>query len=235
MSASPTAYLGRLSANIEPANGTQYTPAAVCVPLPVFLPIGPLSPVETSSHIVVLSGPSGSGKSTIVQRLLVESPVPLQMAVSATTRPSRPGEIHGTHYYFLDRPQFEAKLQAGEFLEWAEVHRSGYLYGTLKSELRRIWGEGKWPLLEVDVEGAQSIMRLYPEALSIFLTASSMQEFENRLRSRGTETEEVIRRRLQTAERELRLADSYRYRVVNDDLNRAVREICDLLAVRAAT
>lgn len=157
------------------------------------------------------------------------------MAVSATTRPSRPGEIDGVHYYFLDRPQFEAKLAAGEFLEWAEVHRSGYLYGTLKSELQRIWDSGKWPLLEVDVEGAQSIMRLYPDALSIFLTASSMQEFENRLRSRGTETEEVIRRRLQTAQRELTLADSYRYRVVNDDLSRAVREICDLLAVRAAS
>ena len=191
--------------------------------------------MDKPSHIVVLSGPSGSGKSTIVQRLLAESPVPLQMAVSATTRPSRPGEIDGVHYYFLDRPQFEAKLAAGEFLEWAEVHRSGYLYGTLKSELQRIWDSGKWPLLEVDVEGAQSIMRLYPDALSIFLTASSMQEFENRLRSRGTETEEVIRRRLQTAQRELTLADSYRYRVVNDDLSRAVREICDLLAVRAAS
>lgn len=191
--------------------------------------------MQHTSHVVVLSGPSGSGKSTVVQRLLAESPVPLQMAVSATTRPSRPGEIHGVHYYFLDRPQFEDKLAREEFLEWAEVHKSGYLYGTLRSELQRIWDGGKWPLLEVDVEGAQSIMRLYSDALSIFLTAASMEEFERRLRSRGTETDEVIRRRLQTAESELKLADSYRYRVVNDDLDRAVREICDLLATRAAS
>lgn len=156
------------------------------------------------------------------------------MSVSATTRPPRPQEIDGIHYHFLTREQFEKRLAIGEFLEWAEVHKSGYLYGTLKSELIRIWTDGKWALVEVDVEGARSIMREYPEAVSIFLTASSMAEFENRLRARGTETEGVIQRRLQTAAEELRLADSYRHRVVNDDLDRAVREICDLLGACAA-
>jgi guanylate kinase len=190
--------------------------------------------VEQPNHLVVLSGPSGSGKTTIIQRLMGQSPVPLQMSVSATTRPPRPGETDGVHYYFLDRPEFERRLAAGEFLEWAEVHKSGYLYGTLKSELNRIWDGGNWALLEVDVEGAGSVMRLYPDALTIFLTASSMAEFERRLRGRGTEQEAVIQRRLQTAEQELRLADSYRHRVVNDDLDKAVREICSLLAARAA-
>lgn len=151
------------------------------------------------------------------------------MSVSATTRPPRPQEIDGIHYHFLTREQFEKRLANGEFLEWAEVHKSGYLYGTLKSELTRIWTDGKWALVEVDVEGARSIMREYPAAISIFLTASSMAEFERRLRARGTETDAVIERRLQTAAEELKLADSYRHRVVNDDLDRAVREICDLL------
>lgn len=191
--------------------------------------------METSRHLVVLSGPSGSGKSTIIQRLLVESPVPLRMSVSATTRPPRPRESDGIHYHFLTRDDFESRRSGGQFLEWAEVHKSGYLYGTLKSELNRIWEQGKWALVEVDVEGAQSIMREYPDALTIFLTASSMEEFERRLRARGTESDEVIRRRLQTAAHELRLADSYRHRVTNDDLDRAVREICDLLAARAAS
>lgn len=156
------------------------------------------------------------------------------MSVSATTRPPRPQEIDGIHYHFLTREQFDKRLANREFLEWAEVHKSGYLYGTLKSELTRIWTDGKWALVEVDVEGARSIMREYPEAVSIFLTASSMAEFESRLRSRGTETEGVIQRRLQTAAEELKLADSYRHRVVNDDLDRAVREICDLLGACAA-
>jgi guanylate kinase len=186
-----------------------------------------------STPIVVLSGPSGSGKTTIVRRLLETSPVKLVMSISATTRARRPGETDGRDYYFLSANEFERRRADGQFLECAEVHRSGYWYGTLFSELERARSLGGWPLLEIDVEGALNVMRAYPDALSIFLTTPADQ-YEQRLRARGTEPEAVIQRRLQTARNELQLADSYRYRVVNDDLDRAVREICGIIAQREA-
>lgn len=185
-------------------------------------------------QVVVLSGPSGSGKTTIVHRLLQESPVPLAMSVSATTRPKRPGEVDGVDYYFLSPEEFERRRAAGEFLECAEVHKSGYWYGTLRSELERIRRSGAWALLEVDVQGALSIMQQYPDALSIFLETPSVDEYERRLRARGTEDEAVIQKRLQTARTELESAVRYRHRVVNDDLDRAVHTICELLAARKA-
>jgi guanylate kinase len=183
--------------------------------------------------VVVLSGPSGSGKTTIVQRLLRESPVPLIMSVSATTRPPRKGEVDGRDYYFLAAEEFERRRRAGEFLECAEVHKSGYWYGTLHSELDRARQAGAWALLEVDVEGALNVMQAYPDAVSLFLTASSEAEYERRLRARGTESDAVIQRRLQTARRELQSAVRYRHRVVNDNLDRAVRDICDIIATEA--
>jgi guanylate kinase len=181
----------------------------------------------------VLSGPSGSGKTTIVKRLLAESPVPLRMSISATTRPTRVGEVDGQDYYFLTRDEFEARRLAGEFLEYAEVHKSGYWYGTLVSEMSRAEAEGKWSLLEVDVQGAMSVMERFPDAITIFLMTPDVQEYERRLRARGTESEAILQRRLQTAIDELKLAGSYRYRVVNDNLDHAVSEICRVLAAEA--
>ncbi|OAI57647.1 guanylate kinase [Planctomyces sp. SCGC AG-212-M04] len=191
------------------------------------------APVPAIHRIVVLSGPSGSGKTTIVKRLLAESPVPLRMSVSATTRPARVGEVHGQDYYFLTREEFECRRQAGEFLEYAEVHKSGYWYGTLVSEMARAGAEGKWSLLEVDVQGAMSVMERFPDAITIFLMTPDVEEYEKRLRARGTESEAILQRRLQTARDELKMADSYRYRVVNDNLDHAVSEICRLLAAEA--
>lgn len=181
----------------------------------------------------MLSGPSGSGKTTIVKRLLAESPVPLRMSVSATTRPPRVREVDGQDYYFLQPEEFEARRLAGEFLEYAEVHKSGYWYGTLVSEMSRAQADGKWSLLEVDVQGAMSVMERFRESITIFLMTPDVQEYERRLRSRGTESEAVIQRRLQTAIDELKLAGSYRYRVVNDNLDHAVSEICRVLAAEA--
>ena len=179
-------------------------------------------------RIAVLSGPSGSGKTTIVERLQSSAPVEIEMAVSATTRPRRENEIDGKHYYFLSSDEFQRRREADDFVECAEVHRSGFWYGTLKSEMTRIQEQGRWVLLEIDVEGALNVMKMYPEGISFFLFTPS-DEFEKRLRSRGTESEEVIERRLRTAQEELKFADQYRYQIVNDNLDRAVQEICDIL------
>jgi guanylate kinase len=183
-------------------------------------------------RIVVLSGPSGSGKSTIVNRLVDLAPVKLTKAISATTRPPRAGEKDGVDYYFLSRDEFERKRQAGEFLEYAEVFGSGYWYGTLKGELERARRAGTWALLEIDVQGAQHVARDYPETVTVFLTAASDRDYEQRLRRRGTETEQDLQNRLAIARKELAAAEFYRHRVVNDDLDRAVREIAKILIAR---
>jgi guanylate kinase len=192
--------------------------------MPVSLPSVPIPDVP----VLVLSGPSGTGKTTVVSRLLVESPVKLVKSVSATTRPPRIGEIHGQDYYFLSADEFEQLRRQGRFLECAEVHKSGFWYGTLISELQRAIDEGAWTLLEIDVEGALSVMQRYPRAVTVFLSTPS-EEYERRLRARGTETEAGIERRLQTARQELTFADRYQYQVVNADLDQAVTEICEIL------
>jgi len=180
-------------------------------------------------RIVVLSGPSGSGKTTLVRELVVRAPVKLIKSVSATTRPPRPGEVNGDDYWFLTDAEFRRRLESGEFIEFAEVFSSGFLYGTLMADLDRAWQQQGWAFLEIDVQGAMKVVQQYPDAVTIFLSTPSPAEFERRLRARGTEIEEVIRRRLATAEEELQQADRYRYVVVNDQLETAVSEICEIL------
>jgi len=182
-----------------------------------------------NERIVVLSGPSGSGKTTLVHLLVKRAPVKLVMSVSATTRPPRPKEENGKDYWFLMDSEFRKRLEENQFIEHAEVFSSGYLYGTLWSELDRAWERDGWAFLEIDVQGAKKVMQQYPNAVTIFLSAPSSAEFERRLRARGTESEEVIQRRLATAEKELQLADRYKYVVVNDQLETAVSEICEIL------
>jgi guanylate kinase len=179
--------------------------------------------------VLVLSGPAGVGKTTVVHRLLDVSPVKLMKCVSATTRPPRSGEVDGSDYYFLSPEEFEQKRQRGDFLECAEVHRAGYWYGTLKSEVERAARAGAWAFLEIDVQGALNVMQAYPAAVTIFLKTPSVDDYEQRLRKRATESEEVIQRRLQTAREELKQADRYRFCVVNDDLDRTVGEITNIL------
>lgn len=184
---------------------------------------------RSGHRVVVLSGPSGSGKTTIVNRLIAESPVKLLKSVSATTRKPRPQEVEGEDYYFLTDADFRDKLQQEQFIEHAEVFSSGFLYGTLKSEVERARESDAWAFLEIDVEGALNVMQQYPNAVTIFLKTPSPEEFERRLRARGTENEATIQKRLAAAARELEFVDRYRHVVVNDVLDSAVTEICEIL------
>lgn len=188
-----------------------------------------MATTDKPTGILVLSGPSGSGKSTVVNLLMQQTPVPLQKCISATTRAARPGEVEGEAYYFLDKDTFHHRREAGEFIETEEVFRSGYWYGTLKSEIERAAEAKVWAFLEIDVQGALRVMDRYPDAVTIFLTTPSPEEYERRLRARGTEDEAKIQRRLQTAEEELKFAGRYRYKVVNETLEKTVAEISEIL------
>ena len=180
-------------------------------------------------QLVIISGPSGAGKSTVLRRLLEQCPVPLRMSVSATTRPRRPGEKDGVDYHFLDADEFQRRRQNGEFLECKEVFGLGYWYGTLRSEVEAGLAAGQYVVLEIDVEGAMSVLEQVPDAITIFLHPGSIQELERRLRARGTEDEVSLARRLEVARRELERADIYQYKVVNDTVQHAVDAICRIL------
>lgn len=187
--------------------------------------------METSApgKLVVISGPSGAGKTTLLKRLYASCPLPLTASVSATTRPPRPGETDGVDYHFLSREDFTRRREAGEFLECFEVYQRGDWYGTLKSEVAPSLAVGKWVVLEIDVQGTLAVLEHYPDALTIFVRPRSVEELERRLRQRGTESEAALERRLDVARRELSFIDRYRYQVVNDDIDRAVQELCEIL------
>lgn len=180
-------------------------------------------------RLVIISGPSGAGKSTVVRELLQQCDVPLTLSVSATTRPPRPGEINGKHYFFLSKDEFQARRLAGEFLECKEVFGRGDWYGTLQSQVAAGLDAGQWVILEIDVEGTLSILDQYPDTLTIFIHSGSLEELERRLRQRNTESEESLQRRLEVARRELTFISRYRHQVINRDVSQAVREICDIL------
>ncbi len=173
--------------------------------------------------IIILTAPSGAGKSSISYHLL-ENNEWLAFSVSAATREKRKGEIDGVHYYFMSPEEFREKVKNNEFLEWEMVYKDNY-YGTLRSEIERIWAEGKTPLLDIDVKGAIHIEQEYPNnTLSIFVQPPSIEVLEDRLRSRGTESEEKIQTRMSKAAYEISLRDSFDKIIVNDDLDRACAE-----------
>lgn len=173
--------------------------------------------------LIILSGPAGSGKSTVLEWLLQPGDLPLRPSVSATTRKARGGERDGVDYHFWPRDRFERAIQEGALLEWAEVH--GNYYGTLRQEVEPFRQQGVGVILIIDVQGAAQVRAKCPDAVSIFLQAPSFEAYEQRLRKRGTETEEGIQRRLATARRELEHLGEYQYVVMNDDLERAVGEL----------
>jgi len=137
--------------------------------------------------------------------------------------------VDGTSYYFLTKDGFLERLENDEFIEYAEVFRSGHFYGTLRSEVQNAAAEGAWAFLEIDVNGALQVMQQFDDAITIFLRTPSDHEFEQRLRNRGTESEEVIQRRIATAREELEYADRYKYQVVNDEVDRAVGQVAAIL------
>ena len=181
------------------------------------------------SHLLIISGPSGVGKGTLLRRVFAESGLPLVMSVSATTRKPRPGEINGKEYHFLSSAEFEAKRFAGEFLECFEVFGTGAWYGTLRKTVEDELAAARWVVLEIDVQGAKKIKEQFPKALSLFIEPKNVDVLRERLRGRGTETEEAMQRRLATAMEELQHADEFEHRIVNDDLDNAVREFIAIL------
>lgn len=179
--------------------------------------------------LVIISGPSGAGKSTVLKRVLAECPQPLELSISATTRRARPGETDGVDYHFLSHDDFARRRENDEFLEWKEVFKRGDYYGTLQSTVTAGLKAGKWVVLEIDVEGAMMVLESHPDAITIFLHPGSDEELERRLRYRATETEDSIQRRLEVARREMNCKDKYEYEVVNDTVDQAVRDICQIL------
>jgi len=186
-------------------------------------------PNAPPGRLVVVSGPSGAGKTTVMKRVFERCGLPLVQSVSATTRPPRPGEHNGVDYHFLRLEEFAELKRRGEFLECFEVFGRGHWYGTLRSEVTTGLAEGKWVVLEIDVQGALAVAAEYPDAITIFIRPQSPEELERRLRNRATETEEALRRRLEHARWEWDQASHYRYVVINDQLDRAVEEICQIL------
>jgi guanylate kinase len=181
--------------------------------------------------IVVISGPSGVGK-TVICRGLIDADPSLVLSVSATTRAPRADEIDGVNYAFWDRDRFREAVDKGYFLEWAEVH--GELYGTPREAVEAELARGRSPLLDVDVQGGRSVKRIVPEAVLILLAPPSLEALESRLRGRGTDSDAVIRRRLEAARMELDQWGAYDYVVVNDRLDEALARIRGILGAERA-
>ena len=177
-----------------------------------------------TTPILVITGPSGVGKGTLIKGLLERVPG-LELAVSATTRRPREGEVNGVDYHFLTEADFDRRVAAGEFVEHAEY--AGNRYGTLKSELSR---PARGIVLEIDVQGARQVREALPDAVLIFIEPPSFEDLERRLAGRASDQPEQIERRLAAARAELAAAGEFDHRIVNDDLQRALQELSELAA-----
>jgi len=182
--------------------------------------------------LIIVSGPSGSGKSTLINGVVQRYPDRLRLAVSATTRKERSGEEHGKHYYFVMVDEFEKGLAEGRFLEHAKVHGANY-YGTPRAEVEDSWKRGLGVFLDIDVQGAERVRKVYPDHLSVFVKLSAFWMYGKRLEERG-EGYKSIARRLDTAADELARIEEYQHQIVNDDgkLERATGELEGLIRKR---
>lgn len=180
--------------------------------------------------LIVFSAPSGSGKTTIVRYLLAQEELRLDFSISATSREPRGNEIDGKDYYFLNLHDFKQKIKNDEFLEWEEVYRDNF-YGTLRSEIDRIWALGKNVIFDIDVVGGLDIKQIYPEkTLAVFVKPPSIEELKIRLKKRKTETEDKINMRVAKASIELATAPQFDHIIVNNNLNTALEEAYHLVA-----
>jgi len=182
--------------------------------------------VKKKGIIFVITAPSGTGKTTIIRAILkiLQNVV---YSISATTREKRPNEQDGVDYFFIDESTFLQKIEANQFVEWEKVY--DYYYGTPKSFVEKILSEGKSILLEVEVKGALSIKKVYPEAIMIYLLPPSLEELGKRLRERKTESESDFQKRIERAKMELSLKDKFDYFIVNNNLNTAILEVKELI------
>ena len=184
--------------------------------------------------LFIVSSPSGGGKTTLIRRLLEDPPgAPLHFSVSHTTRPRRAGEMEGREYHFVSVEEFQRMVQREEFLEHNEVH--DHIYGTSKAEVLPRLAAGEDVVLDIDVQGARDVRRVYPDSVSIFIAPPSPVELERRLVSRGLDGPETIRKRLINAAREIQEAVSFQYVIVNDDLARSLLEIQSIVRARRLT
>ena len=176
------------------------------------------------NKLIIIAAPSGSGKTSIVRHLLEALPNSLAFSISATTRASRSHEKNNQDYYFISVDEFQDHIEKNDFIEWEMVYEGKY-YGTLKSELLRIWDQQKFPLLDVDVQGGIHVQQQFVgNSLSLFIEPPSIEELERRLRKRGTETEESLQARINKASFELSFKNQFHHIILNDNLNEACAE-----------
>jgi guanylate kinase len=175
-----------------------------------------------TGKLIVFTGPSGVGKGTLLRKLLSQHPQ-LVLSTSVTTRLPRPGEINGIDYYFVNLEKFQQMVANEELLEWAEF--AGNYYGTPRLQVEELISQGKWVILEIELEGARQIRQTFPQALRLFILPPSLWELEKRIRHRGTESEEAIAKRLRRAQEEINAASEFDIQIVNDDLEKALQNL----------
>ena len=187
------------------------------------------NPELKGGKLIVFSAPSGSGKTTNVQYLLKQPELNLEFSVSATSRKPREGEVAGKDYYFISLKEFKQHIKNNDFLEWEEVYRDNF-YGTLKTEIERIWAKGKNVIFDIDVVGGLRIKKKFPkETLAVFVKPPSVDELKIRLKKRKTESEEKINMRIAKASVEMATAPQFDYIIENDELEKALKEAKELV------